>query len=292
MQIPRDICVLVADHGVGDHYIVAGFAETIRRQFGVRVWMAGRDDLPFMTRLFPAVERYLHWPAKSSRAGLKETRIRGGALFDAHFPGLELMRAVGYRDFHFLDAYRCRFGLPPDAPLSQPARPSEDELREAQAALEAAGIPVGRFVLLCPDARSTPTDGVTPGFWQGVAQGLRAAGLTPVVNTGPGAKAPEGMEDFSAPLQWLRSVAMLSAGVCTVRSGLSDLFCDLPCAQAVVYPEVRYWAGPLRHGTNFQRFGLEHPPHELTVTPASAAQSAREIVALFADAPAPAVLVG
>ena len=283
MQIPRDICVLVADHGVGDHYIVAGFAEAIRRQFGVRIWMAGRDDLPFMTRLFPAVERYLQWPAKSSRAGLKEPRIRGGTLFDAHFPGLELMRAVGYRDFHFLDAYRCRFELPPDAQLSQPARPSEDELREAQAALEAADIPIGQFVLLCPDARSTPTDGVTPGFWQGLAQGLRAAGLTPVVNTGPGSKAPEGMAGFSAPLQWLRSVAMMSAGVCTVRSGLSDLFCDLPCAQVVVYPEVRYWAGPLRHGTNFQRFGLARPPHELTVTTASAAQSARKIVALFAN---------
>lgn len=282
--------MLVADHGVGDHYIVAGFAEAITRELGVRVWMAGRADLPFLTTMFPAVERYLHWPANTPRTGLKEHRIQGGVMFDAHFPGLELMRAVGYRDFHFLDAYRCRFGLSADAVLTKAKLPTEAELAAAKTGLIEAGITPGQFVLMCPDARTTPTEGVTPEFWQSIAQGLRTAGLKAVVNTGPGAQAPAGMMGFSAPLQWLRSVAMLSAGVCTVRSGLSDLFCDLPIAQAVVYPNARYWAGSLREGTNFQRFGLAKPPHELTVTPESAAQGAKEIVELIVGAKARAVV--
>lgn len=281
MHIPPDTCLLVADYGVGDHYLVAAFAEAIHRRYGVRTWMAGRADMPFICGLFPQVERYLHWPAELPREKLIEKAIKGGVMFDAHFPNLELMRAVGYRDFHFLDAYRCRFGLSADTRLTKARMPRPEELSEVQRLLEEAGVRPGHFVFLCPDTRSTPTDGITPEFWRTLAEGLHAKGLTPVFNARPDVTVMEPAIGLSVPLHMLRPLAMLSAGVCTARSGLSELFCDLPLPQSVVYADVKYWAGPLQKGTSFHSYGLELPPLERIVTPGSATRSAMEIAGHF-----------
>ena len=34
MNAPANVCILVAQYGIGDHYIVAGFAEAVARQGG------------------------------------------------------------------------------------------------------------------------------------------------------------------------------------------------------------------------------------------------------------------
>jgi hypothetical protein len=284
MHIPADISILVADYGVGDHYIVAAFAEAICHRYGVRVYMAGRGDMSFLASLFPKVDRYLLWRNDLSRAVLQEKTIKGGAMFDAHFPGLELMRAVGYRDFHFLDAYRCRFGLAASATLSRPHPPLPAELAETRKFLETSGIHPGNFVFLCADTRSTPTDGITLNFWQALAENLKARALTPVFNVRPETVVPEPAIGVTVPLHLLRSLVMLSAGVCTARSGLSELFCDLPRPQAVVYADVQYWAGSLRTGTTFEKYGLAKPPLEWTVTPQGAHQAAQEIAESFSCA--------
>ena len=283
MKIPDDVCVLVADHGVGDHYLVAAFAEAIAARHGVRVWMAGRADLAFLPRVFPRVERYLEWPAGGNRAGLKEKEIKGGVLFDAHFPGLELMRAVGYRDFHFLDAYRCRFGLSAEAPLSRAVLPTAEDVEAVGAQLQANGITPGRFVLLGVDARSTPLGGLDAEFWRGVATKLSEVGLQGVFNVPLQAELPTGVAGVSAPLVQLRAIAMAAAGVCTVRSGLSELFCDLPRMRGVVFPDVPYWAGPLWRGTGFGAYGLAEPVREWVVGPAERERAAEEIAAYFAE---------
>lgn len=281
MEIPSDTCLLVADYGVGDHFLVGALADAICRHYGVRTWLAGRRDTSFLAGLFPRVERYLHWRPEIPRERLQEKNVKGGVMFDAHFPRLELMRAVGYRDFHFLDAYRCRLGLPPDAPLSWPRAPLPAELAEPRQILKAAGIRPGTFVFLCADTRTTPTEGITPEFWRGLAENIAARGLTPVFNARPDVPVPEPAIGISVPLHVLRPLAMLSAGVCTSRSGLSELFCDLPRPQVVVYPDVAYWAGRLRPGTTFERYGLKQSPLEWTVTPQSAIEAAEQIAACF-----------
>jgi len=281
MKIPADLCVLVADYGVGDHYIVAGFAAGIRQRYGLRTWMAGKAKLAFLSGLFPAAERYLNWPDNVPPSQITERQIRGGAYFHAHFPGLELMRAVGYGNFHFLDAYRCRFGLLPGAPLTAARRPTAEQVAAAASTLRHAGLDPAELILISPEARTTPVDGVEPAFWAGLSAELRAAGFRPLFNAGPGAVLPEGADTLSCSLEEVRPIAQACAGVCSIRSGFSDLVCDLPVPQVVIYPNASYWAGSLLQGTTFDRYDLPQPPRELVVTPASAEARARETAEHF-----------
>lgn len=283
MKIPQDTCVLVAGRGVGDHYLVASVAEAVARHYGVRIWLAGRLDMAFLVRLFPAVEKYLHWPTHTACDVLWGTQVRGGTMFDAHFPDSEVVRKVGDQDFHFLDAYRCRLGLPPGTRLSRARLPGQDEVAAVVAQLTKVGIEPGRFVLLGIDARTTPTTGVDLNFWQRIALRLRDAGLLPVINAAPGTALPPESVCVAAPLARLRALAMTSAGVCTIRSGLSDLLCDLPIPQSVIYPDVRYFAGSLRAGTSFARYELDETPYEVTVTSGSAEATSSDLARFYAS---------
>jgi hypothetical protein len=189
---------------------------------------------------------------------------------------------VGYNGFHFLDAYRCRLGLPVNSFLTRPRQPSATELAAAARLLGENGLTPGRTVVLSIEARTTPTDGVDAGFWTTLAAELQSQGLQVAVNAGPTTVVPEGLCALTLPLAALRA-AVLSAGFfCSVRSGLSDLACDLRCPQVVVYPQVRYWAGSLHEGTTFSRFGLTKVPHEVQIAPGYTPDQVRGIAAYFA----------
>jgi len=194
-------------------------------------------------------------------------RPEGGKVFYAHFPKLELMRAVGYNGFHFLDAYRCRLGLASAANPTRPRPPSPAETAAAQDVLVEQGCTPGRTVVLSIEARTTPTDGVTPAFWVRLSELLEAAGFRTLVNAAPGAAVPAGLRAANLALPQFRAVVLAAGFFASVRSGLSDLACDLRCPQVVVYPDVRYWAGRLREGTTFERFGLTKAPHEVVLRP-------------------------
>lgn len=277
MNVPSDCCLLVADHGIGDHYIVAGFAEAVRRRYGLRVWMAGRRHLAFVSALFPAVERYFEWPADTDAQTQGSWKIEGGRMYYAHFPKLELMRVVGYKGMHFLDAYRCRLDLPAEAQLSRARLPSTEEIGRAAGQLQAAGFTPGRTVVLSIEARSTPTDGVDRAFWIALAGAMEARGFETLVNGGPTTHVPEGLRSLALPVAELRAMVQAAGFVCSVRSGISDLVCNLRCPQAVIYPDVRYWSGPLLEGTTLSRFGLLKSPHEVVFR---ANHSSEEVCAL------------
>lgn len=275
--------MLVADWGIGDHYIVGGFAEAVRRRHGTKVWMSGRKSMAFLARLYPAIERYVEWPAHEDPKSIDTWEVVRGKPFYAHFPKLELMRAVGYNGFHFLDAYRCRLGLPAAASLTRPCQPSASELAAASLLLEAEGFPPGRTVVLSIEARTTPTDGIDTAFWLALADELQARGLAVLVNAAPTTAVPPGLRSMALPLAAFRPVVQSAGFFCSVRSGLSDLACDLDCPQVVLYPSVRYWSGTLSDGTTFSRFGLTKPPHEILFSAADAGDQARSVAALFSS---------
>ena len=293
MNLPPEVCLLVADWGIGDHYIVGAFAEAVRRHHGVRVWLAGRPHLSFVGELYPAVERSIAWPADLDAQAMSAWKVEAGKIFYAHFPKLELMRAVGFRDFHFLDAYRCRLGLPAGANPTRPRQPNAAELGAAADLLREHAREPGRTVLFSLEARTTPTDGVDAAFWTVLAQDLEAEGLQVLVNAGPGTVVPEGLRAANLPLPLFRAVATAAGFFCSVRSGLSDLACDLRIPQVVVYPDVPYWAGGLRVGTTFERFGLTKAPHEITLRRGYDRAEVRAVASYFAArAPRPAVVAG
>ncbi|WP_145928914.1 hypothetical protein [Termitidicoccus mucosus] len=273
--------MLVADWGIGDHYIVAGLAEAVRERYGLRVWMAGKARLSFLSGLFPKAERYLDWPTTIKPSTITTPVIRGGAFYYAHFPGLELMRAVGYGGFHFIDAYRCRLGLTPQATLSTALRPSMADVARATDALRACGFDPATTILVSTTTTTTPTSGIEESFWLDLRSELVSAGLRVVLNAALGSQPPPGWESMQIALPDVRATAMACVGVCSLRSGLSDLLCDLPVPHVVVYPQAPYWSGLLQKGTTFARYNLAHPPWEFVVTPSSARLLAKEIAVLF-----------
>lgn len=279
MKVPPGICVLIADQGIGDYYISAGFAAAVARTHGVRTWLAGRPDLAFVADLYPAVERYLEWPRNLRAEAVSAFNVTSGGFFFAHFPQLELVRAIGFKDFHFLDAYRCRLGLLPEAQLTRPAPPREDELVRAREFLTNLEAPVGRTVILNLDARSFATDYVNGSYWTLIAGALRTAGLHPLVNAGPRTIVPPGLASVDIPLADFRAITLAAGGICSLRSGISDLVCDLSCPQVVVYPDLKFGGGPLLKGTSFTGFGLDQPPLEVLARRGHANADAREIVA-------------
>lgn len=281
MKIPSEVCLLVADYGVGDHYIVGAFANAVQRQFGVRVWLGGRANLAFVAGLYPAVENYVELPSGREAAQADAWKIEGGKTFYAHFPELELMRAVGYNGFHFLDAYRCRLGLPVEAAMTRPRQPHAAELAAAAQVLGEHGFTPGRTVVLSIEARTTPTDGVDTRFWVSLAAELQDQGMEVLVNAGPSTQIPDGLRSLSLPLSALRAVVQSAGFFCSVRSGLSDLLCDVRCPQVVVYPSVRYWAGSLLEGTTFSRYGLTRVPLEILIGPGYAKDDIKTIANHF-----------
>lgn len=282
MTIPSDVCLLVADYGIGDHYLVGGFADAVRRHYGLRVWLAGRAHLGFLAGLYPAIEHYVECPPGRDALKADAWKIEGGKIFYAHFPELELMRAVGYNGFHFLDAYRCRLGLPVNSFLARPRQPPAAELAAAARLLGENGLTPGRTVVLSIEARTTPTDGVDAAFWTALAAELLSLGLQVAVNAGPTTVVPAGLRALNLPLAAMRAIVQSAGFFCSVRSGLSDLACDLRCPQVVVYPQVPYWAGTLHEGTTFSRFGLTKVPHEVLIAPGYTPDQVRGIAAYFA----------
>lgn len=282
MTVPSDVCLLVADYGIGDHYIVGSLAEAVRRHYGLRVWLAGRANLAFIADLYPTVEHYVVSAPGRDALQADARKIEGGTIYYAHFPELELMRAVGYNGFHFLDAYRCRLGLPASSYQTRPRQPSPVELAAAAQLLRENNYSPGHTVVLSIEARTTPTDGVDANFWKALALELQAQGLQVLVNAGPSTAVPEGLRALALPLAALRAVVQSAGFFASVRSGLSDLVCDLRCPQVVVYPAVRYWAGSLHAGTTFTRFGLTKAPHEVVIAPGYSPEQVQALAIYFA----------
>jgi hypothetical protein len=103
-----------------------------------------------------------------------------------------------------------------------------------------------------------------------------------LVNGGPSTVIPPGLVGANIEMPLFRAVVLAAGGFCSVRSGLSDLACDLRCPQVVVYPDVRYWGGSLLEGTTFGRFGLTKAPHEVVVRRDADGSEIRAMVDYFA----------
>ena len=278
MNAPANVCILVAQYGIGDHYIVAGFAEAVARRHNVKVWLAGRRNLAFVADLFPAVERYVHWPDHMNAESIMTPCPQGGRYYFAHFPRMDLIRAVGFKDFHFLDAYRVRLFLHENDQLADARLPTDEELSRARAFLAKHDCPAGRSVILNIDARSVGRDGeVDNRFWSLLGAAFRAHGLHPLINQGPVTEVPEGMRGAPFSLADYRAITLAAGAVCSLRSGVSDLVSNLPVPQVVVYPDVNYLGGPVIRGATLTKFGLARPPLEILARKGNVTQDVRAI---------------
>ena len=174
---------------------MAGFRRAVAKQHKVKVWLAGRREMAFVAGLYPAVGRYINWPDHMRAESIMTGKPMGGFYYFAHFPRWELVRAIGYKDFHFLDAYRVRLHLKAEAELSPARLPVPDEIARAREFLTRHGCAPGRTVILNIDARSTAVGGIDPRYWPILAAAIRTQGLHPFVNQGPTTQLADGLRE-------------------------------------------------------------------------------------------------
>lgn len=270
-RLGRKECGLIADYGIGDHLIVLAFAEAVSSHHGLTVRaVAGASRFTCLRDLFQDPPEYIPWQGDPLDARWAD-RLTAGRFYYAHFPGWTIADRIGADGFHFLDAYRMRLSLPPHAGLTPRVQPDEDAVGAARQRLARLGLPAGRTVLMATDSTTTPTGGDHTAFWRALAEALIAHGWTPVVNGGPGTSPLSGLTCLPAPLADVRALAVAAGAVVSIRSGLSDLTCDLHCRRTVVFPDVRWYAGTLQEGTTFSRYGLHDPPVEVVLGNAASA---------------------
>jgi hypothetical protein len=263
-------CGLVAQWGIGDHYLVCALALAVERATGLHVVVAGNPRYAFLADLFHGVTRYVPLPLRliNRECGLHE--IRAGAFSYAHFRGWELFRACGYRDFQLIDAYKCLLRLDWNEVPEAPIQPAPSELIRAREFLERERLPSGRTAILCPEAISIAVGPIDDMFWRRLAAELRACGLVPVINTGPRARLIEGIRAVQIELPDFRAVAECAGYFFAVRSGICDLVSNLAtCQKIVFYPDTALAYGSVFSGANFTGYHLANAPLEVIVSQGS-----------------------
>lgn len=256
-----DECGLIAQAGIGDHYLVCAFAGAVTRRTGLRVVVAGHAKNMFLSEIFTGVKRYVALPPSLMNVECGGKAIARGAFAYAHFRGLELFRACGYRRFQMIDAYRCLLGLPADEQIELPTAPHLSEVEAARERLRDQDLAPGRTVIICPETRSTPTEGVSDLLWSRLRTELKGIGLVPVVNSAT--RRIRGATTIDIPLHQFRATVLAAGYFIGLRSGLCDLVCDLEgCSRLVLYPPARLSAGTVFEVASLSGYGLPSPPSE------------------------------
>lgn len=276
-RLARDELGVIAQHGIGDHFLVCSLADAIAKSYEVKVVVAGRPELSFLSRDFTGVSRYLKLPKPCRGHQVGRRQVSKGRWIYGHFWGMELARAIGYKDFELLDAYRCRFGLAPNAALEPPQPPDESMRKAATEYLTRLGFRPGRTIVVSPGARSTPHPGLDGNFFEQTANKLQCRGWNILYN----GEGPKGHVSQIIPLHMFRAITQMAGGFLGVRSGLCDLVVDLRMKAVVLYSDTKYLGGPLYDGTKLQNYGFPNTPVELVLRGTNTELLQREIETHF-----------
>jgi hypothetical protein len=262
----KNECGILTGYGIGDHLLVHAFAREIEATHALRVAViAGRPQYRFLSALFEHRYSYAPWILDPGDA-LWAQDLRPGSFFYGHFPLMELPRMIGWRNFHLIDAYRCRFGLEEKAFPRLPKPPSTDEVSQSVQWLREKGLPPGRTLIIATAARSIRTDEICSEFWNSVVDIAVANGLKPVLYAEPLSSVSLPVEAIDFTLAEFRAVAMAAGFFCGVRSGLCDLICNVPCRKVIIYPKTTFYRGSVIQGTTFNEYGLSDNILEIVVS--------------------------
>ncbi|MFZ4758397.1 MAG: hypothetical protein ACOYLX_09540 [Burkholderiaceae bacterium] len=230
---------LVQPYSRGDTYLTCALIEAFRATHGTvtddLVLLVKRSHLPIAT-LF---ERHIPRVAGVDDAQLNQvaSELRNMGVRT----GLEPDRAVFVHPMHMDDGradaltnlpdvsqkhmYQQLLRLPFDTVLSTPVVPQAWR-DEAQAFAREYRMPVGRSVILMPDANSFPT--IEDAFWERLVPRLKAAGWTPFTNTfgrnGAPRSAPfAGSTGIAPPLNVFLALAEHAGWIVSTLTGTANI---------------------------------------------------------------------
>lgn len=224
---------LLLPMNLGDTYVMCALVEAFRAHHGGRVTVFVKPAQRYIPTLFPGIDCVVVVPTVREMWCAGRFELRTGIPFVAHH-SRELRDMLGFKGLTMVDANRSWLGLPLDAPLAVPRRPSADEDSRAAALFDRYSLPAGRTVLLAPESNTAP--GYSLEAWGALAEGLRAAGWHPVTNGGPKGHVVPGTERVDIPLDLCLSFVERAGWLLTMRTGLADVVSSARARLTVFYP--------------------------------------------------------
>jgi len=150
-----------------------------------------------------------------------------------------LVGIAGWNRSTFLDFYLSYLQLDPGTLPEKMKLPNEEELKIAYYFMKQNNFPVGKTVLLCPEAFSVGFLPEEKKAWGFIISELVSAGYTVGINASKAYMKNINLNSkvklIFPPLALMRGIALLSGIVIAKRSGLVDLLAGLPIRMIVIY---------------------------------------------------------
>ncbi len=244
--------------GLGDTHMISSLASSfLSIHRGDRFVIYAKESHRPIVESFPSA-RYKKLPRWFKPGVVQNPRFDRRIIY-AIFPE-EIIRALGYKGFNLMDAYKTLFKLPFDVTPATPRAGTAREIEDAAAFLQRHDLPEGRSAIIAPEANSSP--GLDIAFVTTLAEKLRSEGFKIYIHSLKGMKIPETMTG-AIPLGIFRHVTERAGMLISVRSGLCDILSGSKCKLIVLYPKVRWHFGTLYDETNLRSLGLSSTAHEI-----------------------------
>ena len=254
----------ICPRAIGDTYFICGLVNAVLRTHGgTGVTVFVKPQYLFFARLFPDIELVVPVKRYFNIRLPGHEELAKGKMFYTHCPSGASMFLLGVKGITLLDYYRALLRLPEDAEFSKPLPPDQEEREGALGWFKSRDLPIGRTVILAPEADSSPA--LSQSFWVELSSQLRKKGWAPVTNTMDVGKVIPGTKMFDVPLHLLRASAEIAGKVIALRSGLCDLLSASEVSMTVLYPKTPPFRWRLFEGGSLQTMGLSASVVELEV---------------------------
>lgn len=253
----------VCPYGFGDTYITCGFIEAILKTHGgTSCTVYVQENHAFIARLFPAISAIKIISRKNARSFINHGFNRNMIIY-AHFSAPEAVDLIGYKGITLIDCYRSLFKLPQSTQLAEPKKTTLSEEARAVSFFEQYNLPLGKTVIIAPDARSGPS--LSEKILNDLCVQLQNMGLKPFINRKKTEHSDTRVPLDLIPSELIRAAAESAGWVITVRSGLADILSDLNCRLTVLYPDIIWHGGTFIEGTSLKSMGLSDTAQEYVI---------------------------
>lgn len=257
LHFKDDRWYIVCPQGIGDTYFACALLKAflLTKKCKKVVVIVKKSHLD-VARLFPnEISEIVTFDYFRLAVLSKKSECRPGRTFVLHPSQLreDLDVVLGTGGVNLLDLYRKLLGLEENVPLSQP-NVHPQSIKNALERLKANNLPVGKTVILAPDARSTSM--VPFPFWCDLAKRLNQIGWRVCTNTYHDSECIPNTWQLQFPLDEAIPIVEQAGWMISMRSGLCDLVSTAKCHLSVIYPKEKWYAGTPWSATSLIDMGL------------------------------------
>lgn len=242
----EDEWYIICPAGIGDTYFTCALArEFLKRKGGSAFNVLVKKSQSDIPKLFPAVQECYTYESRYAVKLFGYRTLKTGRLFLGHPSArVGLENKIGI-SCDLVGAYKILLGLEADSTMDVPIIAEEDR-KHAEEKFEAMRLPIGKTVILCPEATSIRE--IDPRFWDLLSVRLRQLGWTVCTSAVKDRNIVPETIPISFSLREAIPIAEKAGWVISLRSGICDLLSSSSACLSIVYPSVRWNSGDLMSG--------------------------------------------